>query len=70
MADGRRPDMSPVNILKATQQCTEPYYAKADRGAYWRHLVNMIELSMCDADVAFCQIILTFSATSEEFCRL
>jgi len=27
--------------------------------AHWRHLANMIELSVCGSDVALCQITLT-----------
>ena len=28
-------------------------------GAYWRHLANMIELSVCNDDAALCQTTLT-----------
>ena len=33
--------------------------ANAVGGAYWRHLTNAIELSMCSGDAAFRQITLT-----------
>jgi len=35
------------------------YGANADGGAYWRHLANANELSVCGGDAAFCQITLT-----------
>jgi len=43
MTDGRCLDKSAVDILKATQQGQNRYGADANRGAYWRHLVNTIE---------------------------
>jgi len=51
--------MSTVDILKATQECTEPVRWKCSLGAYWRNQVNMIEKSMCGGDKTFCQITMT-----------
>jgi len=31
----------------------------ADGGAYWRHLANTVEPSVCASDTALCQITLT-----------
>jgi len=59
MADGQCPDMSTVDILKATQQRTEPVWCWCRWGAYWCHLANMIEPSVCGSDAALCQITLT-----------
>ena len=49
----------PRSIIKATQQHTEPVQYNCRWGAYCRLLANMIELSMCVSDAAFCQITLT-----------
>jgi len=51
--------MSVVDILKATQQHTEPVRCECRSGAYWRNLANMVDPSMCGGDAAFCQITLT-----------
>jgi len=48
--------MSAVDILKATQQRTEPVRCECRSGAYWRNLANTIEPSMCGGSAAFCQI--------------
>jgi len=50
--------MSTVDMLKAAQQGTEPVWCKYRWGAYWRHLANTIEPSMCGTDAAFCLITL------------
>jgi len=59
MADGGCPDMSAVDILKATQKRTEQVRCECRWGAYWRHLANTTEPSMCGGDAAFCLITLT-----------
>jgi len=51
--------MSAVDVLKATQQCTEPARCGCQWGAYWRNLTDTIELSICVGYAAFCQITLT-----------
>jgi len=48
----------PQSIIKATQQHTEPVQYNCWWGAYCRHLANMIELSMCVSDPAFCQNVI------------
>jgi len=59
MTDGRCPDMSAVDILKATQQRTELVRCECWWGAYWRNLANTTEPSMCGGDAASCQITTT-----------
>jgi len=54
MADGRCPNMSAIDILKVTQQRTEPVRCECRWGAHWRRLANTIEPSMCGGDAAFC----------------
>jgi len=54
------PHMSAVDILKATQQHTEPVRCECRWGAYWRNLANTIEPPMCSSDaIFFCQITVT-----------
>jgi len=48
-----------VDILKATQQAAEPVRCRCRWGAYWRHLSNTIEPSVCGGDAALCKITLT-----------
>ena len=59
MTDGRCPNMSAVDILKATQQRTEPVRFECRCDAHWRHLANTTEPSVCGGDAACCQITLT-----------
>jgi len=63
VADGRCPDMSAVDILKATQQRTEPVRCECRWSAYWRNLSNTIEPFVCGGDAAFCQITCYYRAT-------
>jgi len=52
MADGRCPGMSTVDILKATQQGTEPVRCGCRWDVYWRNLANAIEPSVCGGDAS------------------
>ena len=58
MAAGRCADTPAVDILNATQQSTERARCRCWWGAYWRHLANAIELSVCGGDATLCQITL------------
>jgi len=59
MVDGRWQDKSAVDILKATQQGTEPVRCECQWGAYWHNLAKTIEPSVCGGHAALCQITLT-----------
>ena len=48
MADSRCPDMSAIDILKATQQGQDRH----DWDVPWRNLANTTEPSMCGGDAA------------------
>jgi len=54
----RCPDMSVVDIHKATQQGQNGYGANTD-GGHWRNVAIAIEPSVCACDTASCQITLT-----------
>jgi len=57
MADDRCPDMSAVDILKATQQRTEPVRCECRWGAYWRYLANTTEPYVYGCDAAFVNLL-------------
>jgi len=69
MTDSLCPDMSAVDILKATQQRTEPVRRQCRYGCIFAPPANMIESSMCCGDAAFCQITLTTCRLFYIFCR-
>ena len=52
MADGRYLDMSTADMLEATQQETEPVWCGCRWAAYWHHLANTTEPSVCSGNPA------------------
>jgi len=51
--------MSAADILKTTQQGTEPVWCGCRWGACWRHLANTVEPSACGSNAALCQVTLS-----------
>jgi len=46
----------------------EPFLAFYIRGAYWRHLANTTEPSVCGDDAALCQITFTTCFVCQQQC--